>query len=106
MRKVMRKLTLTAALALGLATTGASAGNLDNPYARPPLIEPQCMNLGFIPCHTVFDYREPESNDTPRTRTPNDPDIPAPPRCNGPKTDRKGKGKSKGNASARKGTVK
>ncbi len=64
----------------------AFAGNPGTPYDRPPVIEPECRHFGLIPCHTFFDYDEPEG-DEPRVSTPTptrdpEPSPPTPPSPN------------------------
>lgn len=49
-----------------LTATTATAGSFDPAIEDATVIAPECVWFGFIPCHTGFDYEEPE-DDEPRT---------------------------------------
>ena len=61
----MNRYELIAAAALLVMVTRADAGSF-NPAIEDPVVQPpECVWFGFIPCHTGFDYEEPEG-DAPR----------------------------------------
>ena len=54
-----------------LTAAPAMAGSFDPATEDATVIAPECTWFGFIPCHTGFDYEEPEGEepegDEPRT---------------------------------------
>ena len=64
----MNRLELIAGGALLLMAAQAHAGNFNPALEDPTVTPPQCVWFGFIPCHTGFDYDEPEGDTTPETR--------------------------------------
>ena len=61
----MNRLELIAAAALLVMVTRADAGSFNPAIEDPTVTPPECVWFGFIPCHTGFDYEEPEG-DEPR----------------------------------------